>query len=168
MAKRVYKHDLRGMRFGRLVAVEQTEERKHGKVLWLCKCDCGKLCSVMSTRLVSGHTTSCGCYVSDLRTELNTTHGGTHTRLYSIWDSMKTRCNNPKSKTYSYYGGKGITVCPEWEKSFEAFRDWALANGYADNLTLDRIDSDKGYAPDNCQWATWHEQRVNQKRGDKE
>lgn len=160
-------YDFRGKRFGKLVAIEPTQQRLHGKVIWLCKCDCGNLCKILSSRLVSGHTKSCGCYSSERTTELNTTHGGSHTRLYSIWDSMKTRCNNSKSKTYSYYGGKGITVCLEWEKDFATFRDWALDNGYAENLTLDRIDGEKGYCPENCRWATWHEQRVNQKRGDK-
>lgn len=157
-------HDLRGKRFGKLMAIEPTEERLHGKVMWLCICDCGNSCTVMSTRLASGHTKSCGCYSSERTTALNTTHGGSHSRLYSIWDSMKTRCNNPKAKSFSYYGGRGISVFPEWEKNFTAFRDWAYANGYRDDLTLDRIDGDGNYSPDNCRWATWHEQRVNQNR----
>ena len=75
---------------------------------------------------------------------------------------MKTRCLNPNSKAYHYYGGRGISICDEWKDNFSAFRDWALSNGYRDDLTLDRIDSDKDYSPENCKWSTWHEQRINQ------
>ena len=158
MSRRVFKHDFRGKRFGKLLAIEPTEERVHGKVMWRCRCDCGNYCTVMSTRLASGHTKSCGCYNSEHTIETNTTHGGRHTRLYSIWASMKTRCLNPNSKTYHYYGGRGISICDEWKDNFSAFRDWALSNGYRDDLTLDRIDSDKDYSPENCKWSTWHEQ----------
>ena len=164
MAQRVYRHDFRGERFGKLVAIEPTEKRLHGKVMWLCRCDCGNICEVMSTRLASGHTKSCGCLNSESTTDMNTTHNGTHTRLYSIWSTMKTRCNNPNSKAYGWYGAKGISVCPEWSSSFSAFRDWATQNGYRDDLTLDRVDPAGNYSPDNCRWATWHEQRMNQRR----
>ena len=77
---------------------------------------------------------------------------------------MKNRCNNPKNKAYFYYGGKGVSVCEEWEHSFESFRDWAKGNGYKSDLTLDRINPDGNYEPSNCRWATWHEQRMNQRR----
>lgn len=162
--QRVFRHDFRGKRFGKLIAIEPTEERLHGKVMWLCKCDCGKTCKVMSTRLSSGHTKSCGCYSSELTTQMNTTHGGTGTRLFSIWQSMKTRCSNPNSKAYKWYGGRGITVCKEWLHDFGAFQRWALSHGYQDDLTIDRINVDMGYCPKNCRWASWHEQRINQRR----
>ena len=91
-------------------------------------------------------------------------HGGRYTRLYNIWLNMKQRCSNPKASHYEYYGGKGVSVCEEWEKSFSAFRDWALAHGYEDGLTIDRIESDKDYCPENCRWVTHLKQMSNTSR----
>ena len=162
--RRTYKHDLTGKRFGKLTALYDTGERKNGKPLWECRCDCGNITKVKSCNFVSGRTKSCGCYSREKVIEMNTTHGGTGTRLFRIWTSMKTRCSNPNYKKYEYYGGRGIKVCDEWLHDFAAFRKWALANGYKDNLTLDRKDPDGNYEPQNCQWATWHEQRINQRR----
>lgn len=156
--------DLTGRKFGDLLVVRQAETSSCGKIRWVCECDCGKQRTVQAAHLISGHTKSCGCYNKRRIKETFITHGCTKTRLYSIWSSMKTRCYNARSKAYNYYGGKGITVCQEWLNSFEAFREWALSNGYQDSLTLDRINGEKGYYPDNCRWATWHEQRMNQRR----
>lgn len=161
---RVYKHNLSGKRFGKLVVVSESEERRNGRVMWNCLCDCGNSCVVRSCHLISGHTKSCGCFSSEKTTEMNTTHGSTHSRLYSIWKSMKTRCNNPKSKAYNYYGGRGIHICDLWQNDFSAFKEWALENGYSDELTIDRKNPDGNYEPQNCRWTTWHEQRMNQRR----
>lgn len=91
-------------------------------------------------------------------------HGGRYTRLYNIWLNMKQRCSNPRASHYEYYGGKGVSVCEEWKKSFSTFRDWALSNGYEDGLTIDRIESDKDYCPENCRWVTHLKQMSNTTR----
>lgn len=136
--------------FGSLVALYPTAPDKHRKWKWLCRCACGKELEVTASHLVAGHTTSCGCRMGYI------THGGSYTRLYHIWDGMKQRCNNPKNKAYVWYGMKGVKLDSSWE-DFIVFRDWALNAGYADNLTIDRIDSNKNYSPDNCEWVTGSE-----------
>lgn len=91
----------------------------------------------------------------------NPVYGGHRCRLYRAWQNMRARCKYPSKSSYKYYGGRGITVCNEWEHSYSAFAEWALSHGYADNLTLDRIDCDGAYSPDNCRWVTTTEQNRN-------
>lgn len=142
------KHDLTGKRFGMLTVIEAAHNIGE-KRAWKCKCDCGNFTTSTTSNLLRGGSTSCGC--------VRTKHMGKGTRLFRIWTGMKDRCLNPKSKYWKRYGGRGIKVCDEWRADFAAFRLWALSHGYASDLTIDRIDNDKSYSPDNCQWLTREE-----------
>ena len=155
--------DLTGQRFGRLTVVERTGTSKNGNALWACRCDCGNVAVVRGASLKNGITRSCGCLIAESTKDRNTTHGLRKTRLYHVWANMKDRCLNPNTPSYSYYGGRGITICDEWRDDFQAFYDWAMANGHRDDLSIDRIDNDKGYNPDNCRWATHSEQMHNRR-----
>ena len=140
--------DLTGQRFGRLTVLR----RDHGK-FWECRCDCGNTCIVNRDHL-GRDTNSCGCLRKEVSRAKNLRHGETNTRLHDLWCSMNTRCNNPKATESYVYHERGIRVCDEW-RVYENFRDWALANGYDPTAkrgvtTIDRIDNDKGYSPENC------------------
>lgn len=148
--------NLTSQRFGRLTAIERAENRGR-KTAWVCLCDCGNKTIVTTTALRTGNTVSCGCFLSERITK----HGQAGSKLYKTWNNMISRCYCKSVPRYKNYGERGIKVCDEWKASFEAFYSWAVSNGYAEGLTLDRIDNDGNYCPENCRWVTNKEQQLN-------
>lgn len=172
------KEDLTGRRFGRLVVVEKIGRAKDGSAIYRCACDCGREANVISYVLRRGDTHSCGCLRAEMASArmhaLNDSRPRweRRTRCYSIWRAMKTRCYNPNAEGFKYYGARGITVCEAWRRSFETFYAWSLKNGFSEQpkntptaeiLSIDRIDNDKGYSPDNCRWVPLGRQSANRR-----
>lgn len=151
--------DMIGKKYGRLTVLEfvETKEEQKGKYVryYRCKCDCGNEIVVRGSALRNGNTKSCGCYRKEYVTQKNTTHGMTDTRIYRLYRSMVDRCYNPNNKSYADYGGRGIEICKEWkgEGGFENFYIWSMSNGYQEDLSIDRINNDSCYSPDNCRWV---------------
>ena len=153
--------DMSGAKVGKLTVISRGKNTKQNKAQWLCRCDCGNM-TVVSRRHLKDHSTlSCGCLRKEKAKITHTTHGMKRTRLYRIWSGVKDRCCNVNSKYWERYGGRGITICDEWLQSFESFYRWSMDNGYSDELTIDRIDNDKGYCRENCKWVTYKIQENN-------
>lgn len=154
-------NDLTGKRFNRLTVLRRVANYRD-KPKWLCRCDCGKEVEVLASNLTSNHSKSCGCYNVEQAIKNATKHEMYGTRLYKIWQDMKRRCESPVELSYKNYGGRGIKVCQEWSE-FQPFMDWALNNGYQEDLTIDRINVNGNYEPNNCKWSTLKEQARNKR-----
>lgn len=154
--------------FGKLTAL--NFDYTDGKYsYWLCECECGNLTKVRISSLINGSTKSCGCIHIEQLIKRSTKHGyskrGNTLRIYNIWCLMRRRCNNSTSKDFKYYGARSIKICNEWS-NFEIFHTWALSNGYSENLTIDRINNNGNYEPNNCRWVSMEIQNKNKRKGD--
>ena len=162
-----------GNKYGRLTVISRNGSDVKGSALWLCRCDCGAEKVIRGTDLRTGHTKSCGCLERENRVHngykrMKPTHGMSKTRLYEVWAGMKRRCNNKKHPHFKDYGARGISVCPEWDKDFYSFAIWAKSHGYNENApkgkcTLDRIDPNGNYCPDNCRFSDMNVQQNNRR-----
>ena len=156
------KIDMVGYKVGKLTVISENTDSNNG-YYWNCLCECGNITVVSGANLRRkiSPTKSCGC-IGKRYDSVNTSHGLSKSRINRIYHNMRARCTNKNHKYYYNYGGRGINICKEWN-NFENFAEWAFANGYSDNLTIERIDVDLGYSPDNCVWIPVSEQKFNRR-----
>lgn len=143
--------DITGNKYGMLTVIRRAENAPKGITRWECQCDCGNIVIVRGRNLKNGAVKSCGCLKS-VANKKRSRHNMTGTRLYQAWANIKQRCYHENNPWYKFYGARGIKMCDIWRESFEAFAEWALSNGYQDDLTIERINNDRGYEPNNCKW----------------
>jgi len=155
-----------GSKFGRLTVIRRLEDKIYpsGKPSqrWLAQCECGKFTEVLWMRLVAGKTSSCGCLRDESRKRVSRTHGLSKTPAYAVWCAMRARTSNPNNHAFKHYGERGITVCDRWDNSFEAFLE-DMGERPTASHSLERIDVNKGYTPDNVRWDTWKVQQRNRR-----
>lgn len=161
-----------GNRYGRLTVVSFSHINKYRSKCYVCRCDCGNIKVINRNDLRSGRTLSCGCYKAERSSETHSGQGNSHyidgrgaTKLYRLWHGMIERCEDPKHISFKYYGGKGIAICDEWRADFNAFRQWAVVNGYKEGLSIDRKNTSENYSPGNCEWVTRSENTARGNRG---
>lgn len=155
-------HDLSGQTFGRLTVLRLADERKGGRIAWLCQCSCGEVRTLTSHQLRQGGTRSCGCYAREACGERARRHGSFGTPEYSIWAGIIQRTCNPKAPAWDNYGGRGITMCPRWRESFANFLA-DMGKRPSPDHSVERIDNEQGYSPENCKWILRSEQNRNKR-----
>lgn len=153
--------DITGQKFNKLKVLKRIENSSFRKARWLCQCECGNFTEVSGDNLRNGNVKSCGCLIVD-KNKQRATHRKSNIRLYNIWRSMKARCNCKTNPSYKNYGERGIKICSDWI-IFENFYNWAINNGYKENLSIERIDVNGNYEPSNCKWIPLSKQAYNKR-----